>query len=191
MSPQKTALQKQRKWSQSSSTASSPRWVSLKYLRKEIQYMSFTSHLWFENAESWFVTHTLIMIPCLHSEFNIWKISWAHIGAHLDLISETYLGPRNGAHQDIQCLKQYLSCLGPMLELTKIFKVWKDTSPWPILELSIIFNIWNKVWAQNVKRLIIFFKGAKLLNGCATKILKLDSAFICSLIFYQSPFALF
>ena len=149
--------------------------------------MFFSSHLWFENAESCFVTHTLIMIPCLPSEFNIWKTSWALIGAHLD--SKTYLGPKNGARQDIQCLKQYLSCLGPILDLTKIFKVWYSKSLAHIGDINNIQYLKQSL-SPKIETSDYFFKGAKLLNGCATKISKLDSAFIWSLVFYQSSFAL-
>ena len=86
-----------------------------------------------------------------HQDFKFVKKVWVHTGAHQVSISETYLWPRNGVHQDIQSLKQYLSWallitgthLGPILELTKILSFWKSLGTYWCLPVSITETYWS------------------------------------------------
>ena len=86
--------------------------------------------------------------------FYFWNNVLVHTEALQFSLSVTFFGPRNGAHQDIQSMKQYLTwahfgafqdfgvwnILGPILELTKILDFWNKFGS--ILELTKIFNLW-------------------------------------------------
>ena len=140
MSPQKTAtsclMQKQRKWSQSSPTASSPRWLSLKYLKKEIH---FTSHVWkcrIVFCDTHLVDHNpmfAVRIQYLKNilgpywsspRLDIWNISWAQKWSSPRYsMSETILvlsSVHIGAHRDIQSLKRYKS----LVHIGAVNNIW-------------------------------------------------------------------